>query len=130
MDTVLTCFFLFCETWTLRREAHGLDEIFLAKQQHEKETQELEEEIEAVHRRVRYSCYGLFCFLVRDTGTVQIDVRRVRRARYGSTKQFPASLALSPFGTAATNKMWPPDNAVTVSEETMGRSTLCVGGAL
>lgn len=63
------CFFSFCETWTLRREAHGLDEIFLAKQQHEKETQELEEEIEAVHRRVRYGCYGMFCFLVRDTGT-------------------------------------------------------------
>lgn len=41
---------------TLRREAHGLDEIFLAKQQHEKETQELEEEIEAVHRRVRCCC--------------------------------------------------------------------------
>eukprot|EP00904_Undaria_pinnatifida_P009881 jgi/Undpi1/6022/HiC_scaffold_2.g01296.m1 len=35
-----------------RREAHGLDEIFLAKQQHEKETQELEEEMEAVHRRM------------------------------------------------------------------------------
>lgn len=39
-----------------RREAQGLDEIFLAKQQYEKETQELEAEMEAVHGRVRVSC--------------------------------------------------------------------------
>ncbi|CAM9844234.1 unnamed protein product, partial [Ectocarpus sp. 12 AP-2014] len=35
-----------------RREAQGLDEIFLAKQQHERETQELEAEMEAVHGRM------------------------------------------------------------------------------
>ncbi|CAM9789148.1 unnamed protein product [Pylaiella littoralis] len=35
-----------------RREAQGLDEIFLAKQQNEKEAQELEVEMEAVHGRM------------------------------------------------------------------------------
>ena len=50
------CVFFFVTRGALRREAHGLDEIFLAKQQHEKDTQELEEEIEVVHRRVR-GCY-------------------------------------------------------------------------
>ncbi|CAM9166746.1 unnamed protein product [Hapterophycus canaliculatus] len=35
-----------------RREAQGLDEIFLAKQQHEKETQDIEAEMEAVHGRM------------------------------------------------------------------------------
>eukprot|EP00903_Cladosiphon_okamuranus_P005511 g5491.t1 len=35
-----------------KREAQGLDEIFLAKQQYEKETQELEAEMEAVHGRM------------------------------------------------------------------------------
>ncbi|CAM9412678.1 unnamed protein product, partial [Sphacelaria rigidula] len=35
-----------------RREARGLDDIFLAKQQHEKDTQDLEGEMEAVHRRM------------------------------------------------------------------------------
>lgn len=39
-------------TSTTRREAQGLDEVFLAKQQYEKETQELEAEMEAVHGRV------------------------------------------------------------------------------
>lgn len=38
---------------TDRREARTLDEVFLVKQQHERETQELEAEMEAVHGRVR-----------------------------------------------------------------------------
>lgn len=36
-----------------RREARALDEVFLVKQHQEKETQELEAQIEAVHRQVR-----------------------------------------------------------------------------
>lgn len=50
-----------------RREARVLDEIFLSKQQHEKETQELEAEMEAVRRRVNLVILTVLFFLVHHT---------------------------------------------------------------
>lgn len=66
-----------------RREARGLDDIFLAKQQHEKETQDLEGEMEAVHRRVSepaFKCFYMFCPLSdRRDPTKRIDAIIVDR---------------------------------------------------
>lgn len=45
-----------------RREARGLDDIFLAKQQHEKDTQDLEGEMEAVHRRVSEPAFEVLLY--------------------------------------------------------------------